>query len=82
MTCSKGKGFQGGMKIWIWWTSCHPWRFSYPSFNGSTGQRAQPGKVFKGKKMPGRMGGEFVTVKNARVYLNPCLGFFFFFCTY
>ncbi|KAI3855333.1 hypothetical protein MKW92_026091 [Papaver armeniacum] len=35
---------------------------------GSTGQRDAPGKVFKGKKMPGRMGGVQVTVKNVWVY--------------
>ena len=35
---------------------------------GSTGQRQDPGKVFKNKKMPGRMGGETVVVENLRVY--------------
>ncbi|ORX65131.1 translation protein, partial [Basidiobolus meristosporus CBS 931.73] len=34
---------------------------------GSTGQRTDPGKVFKGKKMPGRLGGDRVTVQNLKV---------------
>jgi large subunit ribosomal protein L3 len=34
---------------------------------GSTGQRQDPGKVFKGRKMPGRMGASRVTVKRLRV---------------
>ena len=35
--------------------------------HGSTGQRQDPGKVFKGKKMAGHMGAERVTVQNLRV---------------
>lgn len=34
---------------------------------GSTGARSDPGRVFKGKKMAGRMGGDRVTVKQLRV---------------
>lgn len=34
---------------------------------GATGGRSDPGRVFKGKKMAGRMGGEFVTVRKLRV---------------
>jgi len=34
---------------------------------GSTGQRQDPGKVFKGKKMPGNMGNDRVTVQNLHV---------------
>ena len=34
---------------------------------GATGGRSDPGRVFKGKKMAGRMGGEQVTVKKLRV---------------
>ena len=33
---------------------------------GSTGQCQDPGRVFKGKKMPGRMGAERVTTQNLR----------------
>ena len=35
--------------------------------HGSTGQCQDPGKVFKGKKMAGQMGGEQVKVLNLRV---------------
>ena len=35
--------------------------------HGSTGQRQDPGKVFKGKKMPGHMGSKRVTVQNLEV---------------
>lgn len=34
---------------------------------GSTGCRQDPGKVFKNKKMPGRMGGERITTQNLQV---------------
>lgn len=35
---------------------------------GSTGARTNPGKVWKGKKMPGRMGGNKCTVQNLRIH--------------
>ena len=35
--------------------------------HGSTGQRQDPGKVFKGKKMAGHLGAERVTVQNLKV---------------
>ena len=34
---------------------------------GSNGSATSPGKVFKGKKMPGRMGGVKVTIQNLEV---------------
>ena len=34
---------------------------------GSTGQNQDPGKVFKGKKMPGHMGGKFRTIQNLEI---------------
>jgi len=34
---------------------------------GSTGQRTDPGKVFKGKKMAGQMGGRYATSFNCKV---------------
>lgn len=34
---------------------------------GATGGRSDPGRVFKGKKMAGRMGGDRVTVKKLRI---------------
>ncbi|KAM0947549.1 putative ribosomal protein L3 [Dioscorea sansibarensis] len=64
-----GKGFQGGMKRWGFsgMPASHGASLSHRSI-GSTGQRDAPGKVFKGKKMPGRMGGKQSTVKNVWVY--------------
>ena len=35
---------------------------------GSTGMREWPGRVLKGKKMPGQMGNETVTVQNLKVF--------------
>jgi large subunit ribosomal protein L3 len=64
---SKGKGFQGVMKRW----GFHGGRATHGSkFHreaGSTGQSTTPGHSFKNVKMPGRMGGEKVTVQNLRV---------------
>ncbi|XP_059638539.1 large ribosomal subunit protein uL3m [Cornus florida] len=66
---TRGKGFQGGMKRWGMkgMPASHGASLSHRSI-GSTGQRDAPGKVFKGKKMPGRMGGKQQTVKNVWVY--------------
>jgi len=65
---SKGKGFQGVMKRYNFkgFRATHG---SHESFRGggSIGQCTKPGKVFKGKKMPGRMGNERVTMKNLRI---------------
>jgi len=65
---SKGKGFQGGMKRWNFkgMPATHGTSRSHRAI-GSTGQCQDPGKVFKGKKMPGRMGGERVTKQNLRI---------------
>ncbi|KAF3790011.1 50S ribosomal protein L3-2 [Nymphaea thermarum] len=66
---TRGKGFQGGMKRWGFsgMPASHGASLSHRSI-GSTGQRDTPGKVFKGKKMPGRMGGKQRTVKNVWIY--------------
>ena len=62
---SQGKGFQGGMKRWNFkgLRATHGVSVSHRSI-GSTGNRQDPGKVFKGKKMPGHMGAETVTTQN------------------
>ncbi|RKP39095.1 translation protein, partial [Dimargaris cristalligena] len=65
---SRGKGFQGVMKRWGF--KGGPASHGSSLFHrggGSTGQRSAPGKVFKGKKMAGNMGGERKTVQNLRV---------------
>ncbi|CDK97253.1 50S ribosomal subunit protein L3 [Magnetospirillum gryphiswaldense MSR-1 v2] len=63
-----GKGFAGGMKRWNFrgLEATHGVSVSHRS-HGSTGQRQDPGKVFKGKKMAGHMGDEQVTTQNLKV---------------
>ncbi|XP_076941720.1 large ribosomal subunit protein uL3m-like [Bidens hawaiensis] len=66
---TKGKGFEGVMKRWKFpgQPASHGTSLSHRGA-GSTGQRDAPGKIFKGKKMPGHMGGQQMTVKNVWVY--------------
>ena len=65
---TKGKGFAGAMKRWNFGglRATHGVSISHRS-HGSTGQRQDPGKVFKGKKMAGHLGVERVTVQNLEV---------------
>jgi len=67
---SVGKGFAGVMKRWNFrgLEASHGVSVSHRS-HGSTGQRQDPGKTFKGKKMAGHMGVDNVTVKNLEVVL-------------
>lgn len=62
---NQGKGFQGAMKRWNFGglRATHGVSIAHRS-HGSTGQRQDPGKVFKGKKMAGHMGDERVTTQN------------------
>ncbi len=64
-----GKGFQGGMKRWNFGglRATHGVSLSHRSL-GSTGQRQDPGKTFKGKKMAGHLGQETVTTLNMTVF--------------
>lgn len=64
---TKGKGFQGAVKRWGFsgMGASHGVKHEHRTL-GSVGA-AGPERVFKGKKMPGRMGGERVTVKNLEV---------------
>lgn len=65
---SKGKGFAGVVKRWRFAggpkTHGQSDRERAP---GSIGQGTTPGRVYKGKKMAGRMGGGKITVKNLEV---------------
>jgi large subunit ribosomal protein L3 len=63
-----GKGFAGVMKRWNFGglRATHGVSISHRS-HGSTGQRQDPGKVFKGKKMAGHMGVQRVTTQNLKV---------------
>ena len=65
---SKGKGFQGTMKKYHYsgGNKTHGASVNHRSI-GSIGMRADPGKVFKGKPMPGHMGHKKVSIQNLRV---------------
>ena len=63
-----GKGFAGAMKRhnFAGLRASHGVSISHRS-HGSTGQRQDPGKVFKGKKMAGHMGDKIRTIQNIEV---------------
>ena len=63
-----GKGFAGAMKRHNFggWRASHGVSVSHRS-HGSTGQRQDPGKVFKGKKMAGHMGDKLRTMQNIEI---------------
>ena len=63
-----GKGFAGPMKRYNFsgLRATHGVSISHRS-HGSTGQRQDPGKVFKGKKMAGHMGDKLRTIQNIEI---------------
>jgi large subunit ribosomal protein L3 len=65
---SKGKGFAGAMKRWNFsgLEASHGVSISHRS-HGSTGNRQDPGKTFKNKKMAGHLGVERITTQNLEV---------------
>jgi large subunit ribosomal protein L3 len=65
---SIGKGFAGGMKRWNFGglRASHGVSVSHRSL-GSTGNRQDPGKTFKNKKMAGHLGDSRVTTQNLEV---------------
>jgi large subunit ribosomal protein L3 len=65
---TKGKGFAGAMKRWNFagLEATHGVSVSHRS-HGSTGNRQDPGKTFKNKKMAGHLGVERVTTQNLEV---------------
>jgi large subunit ribosomal protein L3 len=65
---TQGKGFAGGMKRWGFGglRATHGVSVSHRSL-GSTGQRQDPGKVFKNKKMAGQMGDKNRTQQNLEI---------------
>lgn len=66
---SKGKGFQGVMKRYHFAGGPRSHGSHFMREPGSIGCRAKPGRVFKGKKLPGRMGGDRITLKKIKVEL-------------
>ena len=65
---TKGKGFAGAMKRWNFagLEASHGVSVSHRS-HGSTGNRQDPGKTFKNKKMAGHLGQERVTTLNLEI---------------
>lgn len=65
---SKGKGFQGGVKRHNFRTqdATHGNSLSHRAI-GSAGQCQTPGRVFKGKKMPGQMGNVKTVIQNQKI---------------
>ena len=65
---TKGKGFAGAMKRWNFrgLEATHGVSVSHRS-HGSTGQRQDPGRTFKNKKMAGHLGVEQITQQNLQI---------------
>lgn len=69
---SKGKGFQGVIKRHNFSRGPETHGSHHHREPGSIGACTRPGRVHKGKKMPGRMGGGQITLKSVEiVYVDP-----------
>jgi large subunit ribosomal protein L3 len=64
---SKGRGFSGVVKRWGFSGGDTSHGCRSHRVPGSLGASATPSRVMKGKKLPGRMGNQRVTVKNLKV---------------
>ena len=64
---SKGKGFQGAIKRHGQHRGPMAHGSKFHRHQGSNGSATTPGRVFKGKGMPGQMGGVQVTIQNLEV---------------
>ncbi len=64
---SKGKGFQGAIKRHGQSRGPMGHGSKYHRHAGSNGSASTPSRVFKGKKMPGQMGGDRITIQNLEV---------------
>lgn len=64
---SKGKGFQGAIKRWGLSRGPMAHGSKYHRHAGSNGPATTPGRVFKGKHMPGHTGCKKVTIQNLEV---------------
>ncbi|MGI6537714.1 MAG: 50S ribosomal protein L3 [Caldicoprobacterales bacterium] len=64
---SKGKGFAGVIKRWNQHRGPMSHGSKYHRSPGSLGATTSPGRVFKSKRLPGRMGNDRVTVSNLEV---------------
>lgn len=64
---SKGRGFQGGVRRWGYRGGAKSHGSMFHRAPGSIGASSFPSRVFKGHRMPGRMGGARVTIRGLRV---------------
>ncbi|HHT9135665.1 MAG TPA: 50S ribosomal protein L3 [Candidatus Wunengus sp. YC60] len=64
---TKGKGYAGVMKRWNFKGGAATHGSTRHRPPGSIGSNTDPGRVIRGKKMSGRLGGERVTIKNIDV---------------
>ena len=66
---SRGHGFTGGMKRWGWsgQPASHGQSLTHRTMGSAGGSQGSGSRVHPGKKMPGRMGNEFVTIQNLKV---------------
>ena len=64
---SKGKGFAGSVKRWNFAGGPASHGSNFHRRPGSSGNRTWPGRVMPGKKFPGQLGSETVTVKNLEI---------------
>jgi large subunit ribosomal protein L3 len=65
--CSKAKGFQGVVKRWGFHGSSKTHGTKHTVRKSGSIGATDPARVFKGKKMAGRMGGKRVTTKNLKI---------------
>jgi len=66
---SQGKGFQGSIKRHNFARGPETHGSHFHRRTGSIGACAKPGRVAKGKKMPGRMGNDKKTIENVKIAL-------------
>ena len=64
---SRGKGFTGAIKRWNLHRGPMAHGSGYHRGHGSMGQCSDPSRVYKGKKMPGHLGVDRVTVQNLEI---------------
>lgn len=64
---SKGKGFAGSVKRWNFAGGPASHGSKFHRRPGSSGNRTWPGRVMPGKRFPGHLGDETVTVRNIQV---------------
>jgi large subunit ribosomal protein L3 len=67
---TKGKGFQGVMKMWNYHGGPRSHGSHFKREPGSVGARAKPGKIHRGKRMATHMGSDTQTLKSSIAYID------------